>query len=418
MSSPTPVPDDATRAHALPDAWLGAIDEAAATLLGPHDRRGAALATEVARLSELYTRDRGALRAQSAALAARLRFFLPRDLPKIEGPLAELAWAGALPRGELASRTRGESGAGGAAQRTWRVLDLGAGLGTTTLGVATFARRAGVGALDVLAIERDPRALDVMRHLAACCGRGALAAHTVPIALETRELDLEHVDLRALAAPGGGGGRYDLVVIGLALNELHADRDDPIDRRLALLARASELLADDGALIAIEPALRASARELQALRDAVVARAEAQGAPPYVFAPCTRGGACPMLARERDWCHEDLPLALPDALREIARGAGLRWEGLSYAYLTLRRAPGSIAAGAYRVVGGPIASKGRTEWHGCGEAGLVRIARLDRHRGAAGDPLDDARRGSLVDIDGAEVTGAVRTDRQQVRRVR
>lgn len=392
----TPLPPDPLTAHALPDAWLRAIDDAAPVLLGPHDRTGPALVTEVARLSELYTRDRGALRSQSAALAARLRFFLPRDLPKVEGPLAELAWAGALPD-----------------RRRWRVLDLGAGLGTSTLGVATFARRVGIDALDVLAIERDARSLDAMKNLAARCGRGALEPFTVPITLETRELDLERIDVRALRGP------YDLVVIGLAMNELWAEHPDAIERRATLLVRASEILAQDGALIVIEPALRESARALQAVRDRIALRATtAAGAGPHVFAPCTRAGACPMLEGERDWCHEDLPLALPAALHPIARGAGLRFEGLSYAHLTLRRVPGTIGAGAYRIVGGPIGTKGRTEWHGCGEHGLVRIARLDRHRGE-GDAMDDARRGSIVEIDGTPEPGAtLRTDRTTLRRRR
>lgn len=385
-------PLDALRAQQLPDAWLRAIDEAAPVLLGPHDRVGAALSTEVARLSELYTRDRGALRAQSAALAARLRFFLPRDLPKVEGPLAELAWAGVLPKGPR-----------------WRVLDLGAGLGTSTLGIATFARRAGIEGLDVLAIEREARGLDVMKNLAARAGHGVLEPVTVPITLETRELDLERIDVRALRGP------YDVVVIGLALNELWAEHPEAIDRRATLLTRATEILADDGVVIVIEPALKESARALQALRDQLVARA----APPYVFAPCTHDRPCPMLVgKERDWCHEDLPLALPAALHPIARGAGLRFEGLSYSYLTLRREPRTIAAGGYRIVGGPIVSKGRTEWHASGEGGLVRIARLDRHR-TEGEPMQDAQRGSLIELEGEIEPGAtLRTDRITIRRRR
>ncbi|AKF09736.1 small ribosomal subunit Rsm22 family protein [Sandaracinus amylolyticus] len=378
--------------RALSDAWLRAIDEAAPVLLGPHDRTGPALADEVARLSELYTRDRGALRAQSAALAARLRFFLPRDLPKIEGPLAELAWAGALPAGPR-----------------WKVLDLGAGLGTTTLGIATFAKRVGIEGLDVLAIERDPRSLDVMKHLAAKCGRGVLADETAPVTLETRELDLEPIDVRALRTPGG----YSMVVLGLALNELWAAHPDPLERRSTLLARASEILADDGVVIVIEPALRESSRALQQLRD----RIDASPRAPYVFAPCTRSGPCPMLEGERDWCHEELPLALPDALKTVARGAGLRWEGLSYAYLTLRKTPGRVAD-AWRVVGGPIESKGRTEWHACGEPGLVRIARLTRNR-REGDALEGAQRGSMIAIEGEPAPGeTLRTDRVRIDRRR
>lgn len=379
------------KAHGLPDAWLRAIDEAAPRLLGPHDRTGDALSSEVARLSELYTRDRGALRTQSAALAARLRFFLPRDLPKIEGPLSELAWAHAWPPG-----------------RRLRVLDLGAGLGTSTFGLATFARRSNVEALDVLAIERDARSLSIMKDLASRCGRGVLEPVTVPITLETRELDLERIDLRALRGP------YDFVLIGLALNELWTEHPEPIERRAMMLVRASEILSESGAVIVIEPALRESSRALQRVREQLLERGKA----PYVLAPCTHEHSCPMLENERDWCHEELPLALPAALQPIARGAGLRFEGLSYSYLTLRRQPGALAKDAYRIVGGPIPSKGRTEWHACGQSGLVRMARLDRHRGQD-DPMHHAQRGSLVKFEKEPSPGeALRTDRVVLSRTR
>ena len=90
------------------------------------DEWNAALIEEIRRLSLRYTRRGGDLRLQSSELAARLRFFLPRDLPKIGGPLAELGAAGLLPPGPV-----------------WRVLDLGAGLGATSLGVSAFARASG-----------------------------------------------------------------------------------------------------------------------------------------------------------------------------------------------------------------------------------------------------------------------------------
>ena len=80
---PPPVPQ-------LEPVWLAAFDAVARRVLGPHDRTGLPLATEVRALSELYTRDRAAIRASAGARASRLRFFLPRDLPKIEGPLTTL----------------------------------------------------------------------------------------------------------------------------------------------------------------------------------------------------------------------------------------------------------------------------------------------------------------------------------------
>jgi hypothetical protein len=127
-------------------------------------------------------------------------------------------------------------------------------------------------------------------------------------------------------------------------------------------------------MIVIEPALRTTTRALMAVRDALVA----QGAV-HVLAPCTADGGCPLLRRERDWCHADDPLALPEPLKTIAASAGLRWEGLSYAYLTLARAPRPETT-AWRIVGGPIVEKGRTEWHACRAPALVRLSVLHRDR--------------------------------------
>jgi hypothetical protein len=132
----------------------------------------------------------------------------------------------------------------------------------------------------------------------------------------------------------------------------------------------------------------------------------ARDAAPFVAAPCLRAGPCPMLVGERDWCHAALPLALPAPIAALAQGAGLRFEGLRYAYLVLRRVRGALHAGdatphgeLLRVVGDPLESKGKTEWFACGAPGLVRLARLDRERSGANAALDDAARGDVLELD-------------------
>jgi SAM-dependent methyltransferase len=349
---------------AVEDAFVALVDALAPRLLGRDDRRGAPLAQEVAHLSELYTRDRGAIHRSSVELAARLRFFLLRDLAKVDRPLAELGWR---PRPVL------------------RVLDLGAGLGTSTLGVSRACKRHGIAErMEVLAVERAPRLLDVMKALTAGLGEGALAEVSVPVSLSVRELDLEHL------APTSLGAGFDLVVIGLALNELFVDAADPIAARAAFCESLAPVLAPGGVVLVIEPALRETTRALMALRD----RLEA-GTTLCAIAPCTARGACPLLRRERDWCHADDDLALPPALAAIAKGAGLRWEGLSYAYLTLARERTRVTGGEHRVVGGPIETKGRTEWHLCRAPSLVRLGVLHRDE-AERMRLEPVRRGDRV----------------------
>ncbi len=361
--------------HAQPidPRWVELVGELAPRVLGRADRTGSALAAQVAHLSELYTRERHAIERAGEDIAARLRFFFLRDLPKIEGPLAELAAAGALPRGDR-----------------WRVLDVGAGLGTSFLGAAAFARRAGASGLDVTVLERDAGALDVMARLAE---RAAELGLIAPVRIDARRVDLESIELAGLPPA-------DLVLVGLTLNELFADRDeaDRRDAREAALRALASRLAEGGSLVVIEPATRELTRELMHLRDRF---AEDPG-PPHVFAPCLRDAPCPLLSRERDWCHDQLAFVLPEPLAAIASEAGLRWERLTYAYLTLRtdeRRLWDLAAldpHAYRVVGGPVESKGKTEWDCCGARALVRLRRVDRERSEANAALDGAARGTLL----------------------
>ncbi|MBX3271395.1 MAG: hypothetical protein KF729_14105 [Sandaracinaceae bacterium] len=356
------------------EAWLEVVEEVAPRVLGPADRRGDALAAEVRRLSELYTRERHALDAAAAAHAARLRFFFLRDLPKIEGPLAELE--GALPEGPR-----------------WRVLDVGAGLGASCLGVAAFAKRRGVERVEVIALERDPAALDALEALARAAHRRGLVPELV---IDARRADVDGLELGTLP-------KADLVVAGFVLNELFRDRDevDRLDAAEGLLRALVGRLAPGGSAIVLEPALRTEARALQALRDRLAAQ---------VYAPCLRAGECPLTRRERDWCHAALPLELPPALAALALRAGLRASRLTYAYLTLR-ADGRRLAGyedprAVRVVGGPVESKGKAEWDACGAAGLVRLRRLDRERGPDNAALDGALRGTLLRLASAPEDGA------------
>jgi ribosomal protein RSM22 (predicted rRNA methylase) len=330
-----------------------------------------ALAAAVARLSHVYTRGRDALAEHALgpdAELARLGFFLPRDLAKVLGPLAELARA----RPALFARPL-------------RLLDVGAGLGSTSLGVARYLRlaRHGCTGLSVDAVERDARALGLFQAIAA--GLPGLGGEFAPLSLRGHTRDARE------ALPSGP---FDLITCGLVLNELTAD-GAAATGGLGLLDALIARLAPDGALIVLEPALKTSARALMATRDALVAVHPDLA----LIAPCVHRGACPMLANERDFCHESLPFALPPRLAEVARAAGLRYEGLSYSALVLARgeAPDRAQQGiTYRVVSDPLPSKGKRELYGCGSPGYVRLSLLDRERSAASAPFEDARRGDTL----------------------
>ena len=321
-----------------------------------------------------YTSERARLATpadRAGDLAARAAFFTIADAMKLAVPLAELAGRGALP-----------------ARRPLRVVDLGAGCGAMSLGLVAWLAAAPAGArpppaLSLSLVDRDAAALAI----AAAAIRDLAARSGVDAAVTTRTAD-------AVTAPLG---EADLVVIGSLLNELS---DRGLDRELGAVERALGAIADDGAVIVIEPALRDTARALHELRDAILARGTG-----HVFAPCTRRGApCPALADPTDWCHEDRPLQLPPRTAELARLTHLRDGGMKFAYLVLRARPLALAevdGEAWRVVGVPRPEKGKLEVIGCGDRGRVPIRLLRRHRSAQNRALERAQRGDVLVVDAA-----------------
>ncbi|HKU37956.1 MAG TPA: small ribosomal subunit Rsm22 family protein [Polyangiales bacterium] len=355
--------------------WFAHVERVARRTLSVYALSGARLAQAIARVSQLYTRERSALaelQGDDEALCARLQFFLSRDLLKIHGPVAELARAAAFPERDAL-----------------RVLDLGAGLGAATLGLSRSLHALGLcERLSVTAVDIDPDALEVAGEL--CADLSSLPG--IPVELTTRVHDVRR------GWPGAPGD-YDVILLGLVLNELEAGGGAPA--LAEQLIRLSGLLRDDGVLIIIEPALRETSRALHAVRDVLAAR----NAAPYVFAPCLRRALpCPMLQRERDYCHERVPGALPERLAALARAAGLRDSDLTYSYLTLHRAPRSLhelreSPTLLRAVSGSLRTKGKIELWLCGAASAPRGMRLDRHESPANAAFEHAERGCVLDIE-------------------
>jgi len=278
------------------------------------------------------------------------------------------------------------------------VLDIGAGLGATTWGVVRALEAAGrQGMVEATWVDPDASALEIGAAIVAerrDLGSVRLQARTMNRTVSTLD------DL----------GRFDLVLAGQLLSELDVGEpeDTRVQRHAALLSAWLERRVEpDGALVVVEPALRDRTRHLHRVRDVLAA------AGATVFAPCLHSAACPALARETDWCHEDLDVDLPGWLVPVARAAGLRREGLTFSYLVLRkdgrRLVDAVAAAPgvsrLRVVSAAMPSKGKREAFLCGElrdangapvAGRVKAARLDRDASEANDDWDRIGRGDII----------------------
>lgn len=346
------------------------------------------LGVMVERLSARY-RGENVVLAPADELAARALFWLPRDLPKVQRAVSELSFAGALP------------------DRPLKVLDLGAGLGATSLGLLR-ALPAGRAVAEITAVDRDARALEVFQRVFARAQSAGLAPAGVTAQTLTRDLSADGWDESL--------GTYDVILAGLSLVELAQATAESESARGAVIAERVRAilphLAEDGALILVEPASRHETRALHHARDALLS------AGVTVFSPCLHARACPMLTNERDWCHEDLPeLSLPPWLVPIAKLAGLRWDGPTWSYLVLRRdgrtLRDAIAAEgrtSLRMVSNLMATKGKIETLVCGElpgeATLRRAMELEREAKKAKSPtFDTLARGDLLRVATSELEG-------------
>jgi SAM-dependent methyltransferase len=365
----------------LEEDWRDAIDAVARSRSWPTSRDVAKLAARVVELSAAYNDPVRARASVRQAGAARLGFSFARDVPKGAAAVRELVATGAL-----------------RLDRPLRVLDLGAGLGATTWGLARALQAAGArGTIDATWVDADAEALDL---------GGAL--------LRERSGLHDAVELRVRTRVGplgayAGMGRFDVILLGQVLSELDVGATDEVrrEKHVALLrSLLEEHTETGGAVVTVEPALRHRARHLHGVRDALAKLAVT------IFAPCLHAAPCPALARESDWCHEDLAVDLPAWLVPVARAAGLRREGLTFSYLVLHRGsrrlvdaiPAAAGAARLRVVSEGIVTKGKREAFVCGEltgengpvVARARLVRLDRDATPRNDAWEQLRRGDVA----------------------
>ena len=387
----------------LEDDWRDTLDAIARKRRWPTSRDVERLAGCVVALSRAYNDPARARASVSEAGAARLAFSFVRDVPKGAAAVRELLVTGAVPA--LDART------------TLRVLDVGAGLGAMTWGILRALRAAGAThRLDATWLDDDAAALEI----------GTEIVRERRADLRLRSLSRSLGELRDCDV-----GRFDLVVVGNVLSEVGvALPDEPRILQHIEIVRTMmhEHVEERGAVIVIEPALRDRTRRLHRVRDGLMKHGIS------VFAPCLHSSSCPALARDSDWCHEDLPVDLPQWLEPVARAAGLRRQGLTFSYLVLTKgasrladALGAARAPRLRVVSDRQATKGKCEAFLCGEfrsdggvpaVARARVMRLDRDRTAANEDWGELGRGDVVEVNPAPALERPRIDRMtEVRRI-
>ena len=336
-----------------------------------------ALAEKVARLSLLLTRDREDLPAaylKDAELReAYQAYFLPPNLRKIRVPLGELSHH----PDKLLEKDR------------LRVLDLGSGPGTALLGVREFfAEHTHRPHLEFVALDLVAENLNIAGELFAV----SQSAKAFPASLKTVRSSIENAGQHV-------PGPFDLIILSNVLNELFLHEGRKIENRVVVLDDImSRLLAADGSVIIIEPALRETSREMLEVRDRLLDEGY------HVYAPCLFRGKCPSLTNPRDWCHEDIPWDPPAVIRELDGLTGLRKDSLKFSWIVFRKDGRSAADfcgdAAFRVVSEPLVSKGKREFYLCGLAGRRLVTRLDKDKTPDNEAFGAMMRGDVVRFEG------------------
>ncbi len=337
-----------------------------------------ALAADVARLSSLLTRERenlpDAYLKDKRLRQAYLLYFVPSNLAKIHLPLRELSLH---PKGILS-------------KEQLRILDVGSGPGTATLGALDFFSQQGKRPLlQFTAVDQVGENLKDAENLF----RSRRDRTGINASLRTIRSEVEKAMDRL------AGDRYDIIVLSNVMNELFHGNEDRIAKRTLFLKNIlSRLLAPEGSCIIIEPALRETSRELLMVRDGLLEEGFS------LYAPCFGNVKCPALANPKDWCHEDVPWDPPEIVKEIDSRIGLRKDSFKFSYLVLRKDGLSLAdihgGDSFRVVSEPLVSKGKIEFYLCGKGERRLIMRLDKNKTPSNQTFEELRRGRIVAFEG------------------
>ena len=297
----------------------------------------------------------------------------------------------------------------------FRAIEFGAGVASGACGIMAGEKYAPVGLPErgsFALIEQSKTALTVgtkwFDHFCAWVGtsKSARPFH--------RRLNLTEAWLPNNAP------KFHLFVMSFFLNETASDPQAVLDQFIHLCDRHLE---EEGLIIIVEPALRLQSRKLLQFRKSLVehSRVTRGEVPLQVLLPCLGHQACGALAKEDDWCHEEVDWWRPPYLRELDSIVGLDRKSLPFSYLVIQKTKRPLeqilpklegaAEKRYRLVSpSHRLSKKTSEFFICGQDGKRR-ARYAPENGAKdgpdrGDILLDAElhgEPSLTQIERAKI---------------
>lgn len=295
---------------------------------------------------------------------AYLLYYLPSNILKSTALLNELVAGNALPD-----------------RQRVRILDVGSGPGSATLGLLTHPDLDS-RYLEITAVDMASTALEEFVWIVGRVLRGR------PYSLRTSVAHLEKWS--------GAEGEFDLIVASNLLNELY--REESLEAKVSWLGeRILPALAVDGSLLLIEPALKSATMDLMKVRDLLLKRYEVN-----IYSPCPEQGICPMLANtDRNWCHAEIGWRRPELVAQIDKMVGNRKETLKFSYLIVRKDGQNLAKllssdPLWRVVSDQHKEKGRKLVYACGMGRYSSLVKLKRDASPVNRDFDNLSRADYL----------------------
>ena len=203
------------------------------------------------------------------------------------------------------------------------ILDLGCGSGASSLATLRTLRRRGVeNPIGLRAIDYSGKSLDYFRSL-----------HSELYQLwQGSKVETKRADLRS-SAPNEHGNKYDLILLGSALNEIIPE-DEP-EIYASKLSEIASLLKPSGFLVVVEPALKEGCRRLHQAAAMV-----AEGGQVHLHAPYFNGKGCPLVNTDSPFhSHEVRSWKVPQGAQKINEPLGLKLFDLKFGFVLLSKKP-------------------------------------------------------------------------------
>ena len=183
--------------------------------------------------------------------------------------------------------------------------------------------------------------------------------------------------------------KYDYILLGNFLNEF----EERQTQQELVLSFLNKLAKENAKTLFLEPGSKKFSRDLQALRDVLIAETDFR-----VLAPCLHQKTCPLnLTAKADWCNFTQKWQAPRFIVDFDELTDLKKEYLLYSYLFMKNNP--VAAEIFHTeqdflaISDKLKAKGRFEVLGCGEAGRIRFIKSNRDESESNSGFDKLTRG-------------------------